>query len=83
MEAMAAGLPCVATDSGSVPELLDGTSGFVVPAGNARRFAEAIERLAKSTELRFQLGCNARRRVERDFNLERTGPALAELIATA
>lgn len=83
MEAMAAGVPCVATDSGSVTELLDGSSGFVVPARDARSLADAIDRLARSSELRRVLGRSARRRIARDFNVERTGPALAELIKTA
>jgi glycosyltransferase involved in cell wall biosynthesis len=80
MEAMAAGLPCVATDSGSIPELLDAATGIVVPAGDARRIANALERLANSPDLRRRLGDAARERVEREFNIERTGPALAELI---
>lgn len=80
VEAMAAGLPCVATDSGSIPELLDEGSGFVVPVGDPQRFAGAIERLASSAELRARLGRNARKRVVRHFNVEQTGPALAELI---
>ena len=80
IEAMAAGVPCVATDSGSIPELLDETSGFVVPVGNAKPFADAIERVAASPSLRLQLGRNARRRIVAHFNVEQTGPALAELI---
>lgn len=80
IEAMAAGVPCVATDSGSIPELLDETSGFVVPVGDAKRFADAIERVATSAGLRLRLGRNARRRIVQHFNVEQTGPALAELI---
>lgn len=80
IEAMAAGVPCIATDSGSIPELLDEASGFVVAVGNANRFADAIERVATSPGLRLQLGRNARRRIVQHFNVEQTGPALAELI---
>jgi colanic acid/amylovoran biosynthesis glycosyltransferase len=80
IEAMAAGLPCIATDSGSIPELLDDTAGFVVPVGDVKGFADAIQRLATSAEMRLRLGRNARERVERQFNVEQTGPALAELI---
>lgn len=79
IEAMAAGMPCIATDSGSIPELLDGTSGFVVPVGDAKSFADAIERLANS-DLRSELGRNARTHIVRHFNIEQTGPALAGLI---
>jgi colanic acid/amylovoran biosynthesis glycosyltransferase len=79
IEAMAAGLPCIATDSGSIPELLDGTCGFVVPAGDSKGFADAIECLANA-DRRRELGGNARRRIVQRFNIEQTGPALAELI---
>ncbi|MGA2759947.1 MAG: glycosyltransferase family 4 protein [Candidatus Cybelea sp.] len=79
IEAMAAGLPCIATNSGSIPELLDGTSGFVVPAGDTKSFADAIERLANA-DLRAELGRNARTHIVRHFNIEQTGPALAGLI---
>ncbi len=79
IEAMAAGLPCIATDSGSIPELLDGTAGFVVPVGDVKSFADAIERLADS-DLRTELGRNARMRIVRYFNIEQTGPVLAGLI---
>jgi len=79
IEAMAAGLPCIATDSGSIPELLDGTAGFVVPVGDIKGFADAIERLANS-DLRAELGRNARTRIVRHFNIEQTSPALAGLI---
>jgi glycosyltransferase involved in cell wall biosynthesis len=82
IEAMAAGLPCVATNSGSISELLDDTSGFVVPVGDANGFADAIERLA-NFEFRAELGRNARRRVVCHFNIEQTAPALAELIIQA
>jgi glycosyltransferase involved in cell wall biosynthesis len=79
IEAMAAGLPCIATDSGSIPELLDSTAGVVVPVGDIKSFADAIERLANA-DLRAELGRNARTRIVRHFNIEQTGPALAGLI---
>ncbi len=79
IEAMAAGIPCVATDSGSIPELLDSTVGRVVPTSDARSLAAALEELALPN-LRLQLGRNARRRIEQQFNIDLTGPALAELI---
>lgn len=43
MEAMAAGLPVVATDVGDVRELVeDGVSGFVVPPGDPQALAERM-----------------------------------------
>jgi colanic acid/amylovoran biosynthesis glycosyltransferase len=80
MEAMAAGVPCVATNSGSIPELIDDRCGAVVPAGDALALAAALERLGARRELRRQLGANARVRIAEHFNIERTGPQLARLI---
>lgn len=42
LEAMAFGVPVVATDSGSIGELLDGRSGHLVPAGDPARLADAL-----------------------------------------
>ena len=47
MEAMAAGRPVIATYVAGIPELvLDGQTGWLVPAGDAKALARAIERLA-------------------------------------
>lgn len=43
VEAMAYGVPVVATDSGSVPELIGEDCGFLVPAGDAGALARALE----------------------------------------
>lgn len=63
MEAAACGVPAVATAVGGVPELVDdGVTGLVVPAGDARALASALERLLREPELRQRLGRAARRR---------------------
>jgi glycosyltransferase involved in cell wall biosynthesis len=56
VEAMAAGVPVVATSVGGVPELLGGGEyGMLVPSGNATAMAVAIEKLAGSNKLRATL----------------------------
>jgi glycosyltransferase involved in cell wall biosynthesis len=58
MEAMALGLPVVATGVGGVPEAVrDGVEGYVVPPGDPRRLADAVLRLAQDGELRARLAC--------------------------
>jgi colanic acid/amylovoran biosynthesis glycosyltransferase len=70
MEAMAAGLPVVASRLSGIPELVtDGHDGLLTPPGDAVALAQALERLA-DPELRRRLGAAAQRRVRADFDLE-------------
>ena len=63
MEAMAAGLPVVATAVGSVPELVaDGETGLLVPPGEERTFAAALASLARDPDRRHELAAAAVRR---------------------
>jgi glycosyltransferase involved in cell wall biosynthesis len=58
MEAMAAGLPVVATAVGGVPELVkDGETGLLCPAGDLGTLAEEMGRLARDGLLRRAMGC--------------------------
>jgi glycosyltransferase involved in cell wall biosynthesis len=57
MEALAAGVPCVATSVGAMPELIDdGISGLLVPPGNASALAQAVERILSDDALAKRLG---------------------------
>ena len=63
LEAMAAGLPVVATDVGGVAEAVeDGETGLLVPATDAEALARALERLLADGELRRRLGAAGRAR---------------------
>ena len=71
LEAMAAGLPVVASAVGGVPEqVVDGTTGLLVAAGDARALAAAIERLLANRDLRRRLGAAGRERALARFDLE-------------
>jgi glycosyltransferase involved in cell wall biosynthesis len=73
IEAMAYGTPAIVADAGGSPELIvDGESGFIVPPANGRAIAAAILKLQSQPELQRQIGKNARQRIERDFNADRT-----------
>ena len=61
-EAMAAGLPIVATDVGGVSAALNGGAcGLLVPPGNARAMADALRTLASDPSLRRALARRGRK----------------------
>ena len=71
LEAMAAGLPVVATAVGGNPELiLENETGRLVPPGDATMMAESLRFYIDSPELRRQHGRAGRRRVEQTFSME-------------
>ena len=71
-EAMACGLPVVASNCSAIPELIDdGKGGFLCPVGNVDTFAEKINILADSHRLRKEMGEYNRAKVEEMFTVER------------
>lgn len=79
LEAMACGLPAVATQVGGVPFLVREENGLTVPAGDAAGMAEGILRLLRAPELAQQMGLAGRERVERDFSFNSMIAAYEEL----
>lgn len=72
LEAMRAGLPVVASDVGGVQEsVVDGTTGFVIPRGDAIRLRECLRQLITSAELRVRMGEAGRARYEEMFTFDR------------
>lgn len=71
LEAMACGLPVVATDVGGVREIVEhGTTGYVVPARDPGAIAAAVSRLLSDAELRSSLGRQARQRVKGRWSID-------------
>jgi len=71
-EAMAHGLPCIGADRDAAREvILDGETGFCVPAGNATALADAITTLVKLPMLRAAMGQAGRMRFLENFTTER------------
>jgi glycosyltransferase involved in cell wall biosynthesis len=70
VEAMAAGLPIVATPVGGIPEVVgDGQNGLLVQPGDIPRLAEALAHLAAHPDLRQRLGQHSRHRAEQELNV--------------
>ena len=69
MEAMACGLPCVATRVGGVPEVVEhGVTGLLGKAGDPEVLEAHLRQLVIEPELRQRFGIAGRRRVERRFD---------------
>jgi glycosyltransferase involved in cell wall biosynthesis len=69
LDAMAAGLPVVATSVGGVPELIeDGKSGWLVPPRDAEALASRLRPLLTNAELRHSLGAAGYARVRDHFS---------------
>jgi glycosyltransferase involved in cell wall biosynthesis len=80
LEAMAAGLPVVATHVGGIAEaVVDGETGILVPAADPQALAGALERLAADVELRRRLGAAGRARALRLFDASRYRAAHLDL----
>jgi glycosyltransferase involved in cell wall biosynthesis len=75
LEAMAMGLPVIATRWGGPADYVDETTGILVapiaPSALVEGFANAIVKLARSPELRAQMGVAARSRVLERYDWER------------
>lgn len=79
-EAMACGLPVVASNCSAIPELIDdGKGGFLCPVGDTAAFAEKINLLADSPKLRRKMGEYNRAKVEKMFTLDRMVKEYQEL----
>ncbi|MBL0712347.1 MAG: glycosyltransferase family 4 protein [Desulfosarcina sp.] len=79
VEAMASGLPVIATHAGAFPETVhDGKSGLLVEWGNANALALALERLLVNPQLRRDMGAAARRRAIGEFNWDHIAERLRE-----
>jgi len=80
LEAMAAAVPVVATDIPGTRDLvLPESTGYLVPVGDRAGFARWTNKLLDDAELARRLGQAGRRRVQRDFTVEKMVRCHAEL----
>jgi glycosyltransferase involved in cell wall biosynthesis len=72
LEAMARGLPVVATRVGGLPEVVaDGVTGLLVPPDDPAALAQAIVRIGRDPAGGLRMGQAGRRRVEQHFEIRR------------
>jgi colanic acid/amylovoran biosynthesis glycosyltransferase len=82
-EAMAAGLPVLATHHGGIPEIVDDeVTGLLVAERDVDALAEAMYRIARDHNLARRMGYAGRQKVERDLDLDLWNDVLAERIQT-
>jgi len=73
IEAMASGLPIVASRVGGIPEVVEeGITGILVPPADSPALSEALLRLLKDPERRKKMGRNGRERVIKLFSWDKT-----------
>lgn len=69
MEAMALEMPCIASNVGGVPELIEhNVDGLIFEPKNSKKLANLIRQLLEDQNLQKKLGENARKKVLKKFN---------------
>jgi glycosyltransferase involved in cell wall biosynthesis len=80
LEAMAHGLPCVATAIGGNTDVIHhGRDGWLVPADDPDALAESLLSLSRDESLRRALGAGARQTAEAEFGLDRVAQRYLDL----
>lgn len=84
IEAMALGVPVLATRVGGPPEIIeDGREGFLLPPHEPAAWARAIRRIAESPDRGLEMGLAGRRRVEQAFTSDLHAHAMLDVYERA
>lgn len=70
LEAMAAGVPVVATNVGGLHEIIDGNNGYLVEKGGYNTMAQKVDRLIKDENKMNELSKNAKETIKKFFNIK-------------
>ena len=80
IEAMACGLPIIATQVGGLPDLVcPGVNGLLVPAGQPDQLANAIHQLVVNPQLRYSMQTSSFRRAQENFDIEKLVSRLLDI----
>jgi len=80
LEAMAAGLPVVASRTGAAPDVIrDGENGLLVEADSAAQLRDALQRIVSDEALARRLGTNARQTIEDTYAIDIVAEQYMEL----
>ncbi len=83
LEAMASGIPLVASRVGGLAEMLtDGANALLVPPDDPSALADALTRLRDDPALRVRLSCSGRALVQDHYDVRRMAEAVQELYTT-
>jgi glycosyltransferase involved in cell wall biosynthesis len=88
VEAMAVGLPVIASDVGGTADIIEpGRNGFIVPGNNVEALSQAIASILEDAQLRYRMGIQSRLFAEERFDLQknarRTFHYLKQIAVTA
>jgi glycosyltransferase involved in cell wall biosynthesis len=80
MEAMACGLPIIATQVGGLPDLVcPGFNGLLVPAGQPDQLADAVHELVANPGIRYSMRVNSFRLAQENFDIEKLVSRLLDI----
>jgi glycosyltransferase involved in cell wall biosynthesis len=72
VEAMAAGLPVIASDVGGTADIIEpGRNGFIVPGNDVSALSQAIATILEDAQLRYRMGIQSRLLAEERFDLQK------------
>ena len=79
IEAMAHGVPVIATEVGGIPDIIDSDSGILVPPGDAAALADAMLQLARDSKRRKAMGAAAQERYHKFFSPKAVLPLMLDI----